>query len=77
MQDPKYQKVRGELDRLKFLEHLGPESVDLVERLVKEYTKLFDSFMKLKKKTDNKNDPNQSNLQHQLDLLNENYSKTK
>ena len=56
MQDPKYQKLRSELDRLKFLEHLGPDSVDLVDRLVKEYSKLYDGFMKLKKKANSKND---------------------
>lgn len=50
MQDPKYQKVRSELDRLKYLEHLGVDSVDLVDRLVKDYTKVYNSFMKLKKK---------------------------
>ena len=59
------------------MEHLGVDSVDLVDRLVKEYTKLFDTFMKLKKKSDNKSDPGLANLQHQLDLLNDNYASCK
>ena len=50
MQDPKYQRVRKELDRLKFLEHLGVDSVDLVDSIIKQYTKLNISFTKLKKK---------------------------
>lgn len=30
MQDPRYKKLRENLDRMKFLEHLGLDSVDLV-----------------------------------------------
>lgn len=34
MQDPRYKKTRQALDQLKFLDHLGADSVDLVEKIL-------------------------------------------
>lgn len=51
MQNPKYKEVREKLDRLKYLDHLGEDSVKLVERLVNDYTKLLDTYTRLMKKS--------------------------
>lgn len=39
--DPKYLSLRRKLDELKFTETLHPDSVDLVDRLYKEFFKVM------------------------------------
>lgn len=70
--NPKYLSLRKKLDGLKFTEHLDPRSVDLVERIFNEYSKLLDRFKEPKKNvtppTDN---VAVAALNEQIDYLND------
>lgn len=74
MQDPRYKKLRQSLDLMRLPEHLNPDSVDLVDKLLNEYTRLLDAHNKLKKKANSNSDTNRvdvSQYEHKIDLLNE------
>lgn len=76
MQDPKYKKLRKELDNCNFTEYFNPDSQTLVEKVLKNYTDILITFTNLKKKMkqQNKTD-NSGGYEHQFDLLNEKYGK--
>lgn len=73
MQDNRYKKLRNALDAMRITEYLSPDSVDLVEKLCNEYTRLLDQHSKLKKKGNNEPKPDASFYQHQIDMLNDRY----
>lgn len=50
MQDPKYKKLRKELDNCNFTEYFNPDSQALVEKVLKNYTDILITFTNLKKK---------------------------